>query len=115
MEIPIRRAGLPPRRSARSLRPVSILFQDAEPEVRDAGCLYHPRALQLDRPGAEAVEEPDAPSEQDGHQVHAHLVDGACSDGLLGDVGAAHPYVLVVGDDGPRPLSSFFDAVRDEG
>jgi len=42
---------------------------DAVGKVRHPSALDHPRALQVDRSGAEVVEQSDAAPEQDGHQV----------------------------------------------
>src|SRR6266516_8066586 len=73
-------------------------LHDAEGKVRHASALDHPRALQVDRPGAEVVEQADAAPEQDGHQVDVDLVEESRSDALLHDARGAHADVLVASD-----------------
>jgi hypothetical protein len=75
--------------------------------------LDHPRGLQVDRPGAEVVEQSDAAPEQDGHQVQVDLVQESRSDALLDDAGGAHADVLVAGDR-LGLLQGAFQAVGDE-
>ena len=74
--------------------------------------LDHPRALQVDRPGAEAVEQSDAAPEQDGHQVDVDLVQESRSDALLHDARGTHADVLVARDR-LRLLQGAFQAVGD--
>src|SRR5215211_7303014 len=76
--------------------------------------LDHPRALQVDRPGAEVVEQADAAAEQDGYQVDVDLVEESRPDALLHDARGAHADVLVAGDRF-RLLEGAFQAVGDEG
>src|SRR5512132_3927508 len=71
---------------------------DAEGEMGHPSALDHPRALQIDRPGAEVVEQSDAAPEQDGHQVEVDLVQEFRSEALLHDTGGAHADILVAGD-----------------
>jgi hypothetical protein len=85
-----------------------------EPEVPHPRGLDHLRALQFDPPGPQVVKEPDALPEQGGNQVNPNLVDQPGLDGLLRDVGAAHPYVPVPRDRF-RLLDGALDAVCDEG
>src|SRR5512132_1877904 len=70
---------------------------DAEGKVRHPSALDHSRALQVDRPGAEVVEQADAAAEQDRHQVDVDLVQEPRPEALLHDAGGAHPDVLVAG------------------
>src|SRR5512132_1532979 len=86
---------------------------DAEGEMRHPSALDHPRALQVDRPDAEVVEQGDAAPEQDGHQVEVDLVQEPRSEALLHDAGGAHADVLVAGDR-LRLLQGAFEAVGDE-
>jgi hypothetical protein len=60
--------------------------------------LDHPRALQVDRPGAKVVEQSHAAAERDGHQVQVDLVQESRADALLHDARGAHADVLVAGD-----------------
>src|SRR4029453_446072 len=86
---------------------------DLEGKVRYPSALDHPRALQVDRPDAEVVEQADATPEQHRHQVDVDLVQESRSDALLHDAGRAHPHVLVAGDRlGLR--EGAFQAVGDE-
>src|SRR4029450_5278459 len=78
------------------------------------GALDHPRALQVDRPGAEVVEQADAAPEQDGYQVDVDLVQESRSDALLHDAGGAQADVLVAGHPLGLPEGAF-EAVGDEG
>ena len=73
-------------------------LDDAEGEMGHPSALDHPRALQVDRPDAEVVEQSDAAPEQDGHQVDVELVQESRSDALLHDARGAHADVLVAGD-----------------
>jgi hypothetical protein len=73
---------------------MSTLLYDAEPKVRHPEALDHPRAFQLDLLVAQVVEEPDALSEKDGHQLYPYLVDQPGLDALLRDVRAANADVL---------------------
>ncbi len=66
--------------------------------MRDPTSLDHPGALQLDRLGAEVVEQPDAVTQQDGHQVDVYLVEDSRSDALLHEARAHHADVLVACD-----------------
>src|SRR5215217_1853091 len=75
--------------------------------------LDHPRALQVDRPGAEVVEQADAAPEQDRHQVEVDLVQESRSDALLHDARGPHTDVLVPGDR-LRLLEGAFQSVGDE-
>ncbi len=75
--------------------------------------LYHPRAFQFDLLGAQMAEQPDAPSEQDGHQIDVYLVEQSGLDGLLRDASGAYGDVLV-GRDRLCLLNGFFNAVGDE-
>src|SRR5918997_4274003 len=93
--------------------PVGTSPHDAERKMRDPCPLDHPGALQLYRLGAQMVEQPDAPSEQDGHQVYVYLVEQPRPDALLRDASGAHGDVLVARDRF-RLLDGAFDAVRDE-
>src|SRR5215218_8892956 len=65
-------------------------LEDAEGEMGHPRALDHPRALQVDRPGAEVVEQADAAPEQDGHQIDVDLVQGSRSDALLHDARGAY-------------------------
>src|SRR5512133_3535777 len=67
-------------------------------KMRHPSALDHPRALQVDRPGAEVVEQSDAAPEQDGHQIDVDLVQESRSEALLHDARSAHADVLVAGD-----------------
>src|SRR5215211_9179668 len=82
--------------------------------MRHPSALDHPRALQVDRPGAEVVEQADAAPEQDRHQVDVDLVQESCPEALLHDAGGAHADVLVAGNR-LRLLQGAFEAVGDEG
>src|ERR671921_2850037 len=93
--------------------PVGTSLYDAESEVRDPSSLEHPGALQLDRFGAQVVEQPDAVPEQDRHQVDVYLVEESRSDALLHEARADHADVLVACDRF-RLLYGTFEAVRDE-
>jgi hypothetical protein len=82
--------------------------------MRDPSALDHPRALQLDRPSAQVVQQPDAVPEQDGHQVYVYLVEESRPDALLHDARADHADVLLTRDRF-RLFYGAFGAVRDEG
>src|SRR4051812_17442149 len=69
-------------------------LHDAEGKVRHPSALDHPRALQIDRPSAEVVEQSDAAPEQDGHQVDVDFVEESRPDALLHDARGPHPDVL---------------------
>ena len=92
---------------------VATSLHDAERKMRDPSALDHPGALQLDRLGAQVVEQSDAVPEQDGHQVYVYLVEEARSDPLLRDAGGAYTDGLVACYRF-RLLYGAFDAVRDE-
>ena len=79
----------------------------------DPSALDHPGDFQVDRPGAEVVEQADATPEQDGHQVDVDLVQESRSDVLLHDARGAHADILVTGDRFGL-LQSAFQAVGDE-
>ena len=66
--------------------------------MRHSSALDHPRALQVDRPSAEVVEQADAAPEQDRHQIEMDLVQEPRSDALLHDAGRAHADVLIAGN-----------------
>jgi hypothetical protein len=66
--------------------------------MRHPSALDHPRALQVNRPRAQVVEQSDAAPEQDGHQVDLYLVQESRSDALLHDARGAHADVLIAGD-----------------
>src|SRR5215213_4979791 len=76
--------------------------------------LDHPRALEVDRPGAEVVEQADATPEQDGYQVDVDLVQESRSDALLHDTRGAHADILVTGDH-LGLLKGALKSVSDEG
>ncbi len=63
------------------------LLDDAEGEVRYPGALDNAGTLQLDRPRAEMLEQPDAVPEQDRHEVHVYLVEDSRPEALLRDAG----------------------------
>jgi hypothetical protein len=54
-------------------------LEDAEGEMGHPSALDHPRALQVDRPDAEVVEQGDAAPEQDGDQSVVRALMNACS------------------------------------
>jgi hypothetical protein len=82
--------------------------------VRHPSALDHPRALQVDRPGAEVIEQADAAPEQHRHQVEVELVQESRSEALLHDAGGAHADVLVPGDRSGL-LQGAFESVGDKG
>jgi hypothetical protein len=81
--------------------------------MRHPSALDHPRALQVNRPGAEVVEQADAASEQDGHQVDVDLVQEPRPEALLHDAGGAHAHVLIAGNRFGL-LEGAFQAVGDD-
>ena len=88
-------------------------LHDAEGQMCHPSALDHPRALQVDRPGAEVVEQSDAAPEQDGHQIDVDLIQESRSDALLHDACGAHADVLVASDR-LRLLEGALEAVGDE-
>src|SRR5919112_2455391 len=93
--------------------PDAPLLHDAERKMCDPRALDHPRALQLDRPPTQVLEQPDAVPEQDGHQVNVYLVEKAGPDALLHDARGAYGDVLLARGRS-RLLYGALDAVRDE-
>jgi nucleotide-binding universal stress UspA family protein len=107
----IRGRGGRTQQTARSGR---TSLYDAEGKVRHPCALDYSRALQVDRPAAEVVEQADAAAEQHGYQVDVDLVEESRSDALLHDAGGAHADVLVAGDRFGL-LEGAFESVGDEG
>ena len=66
--------------------------------MRHSSALDHPCALEVDRRGAEVVEQCNAAPEQDGHQVDVDLVEESRFDALLHEARGAYADVLVTGD-----------------
>src|ERR687897_1806470 len=89
------------------------LLDDAEREVRYPGALDHLRAFQFDWPRTQMVEQPNTPSEQDGHQVDVYLVEESRPYALLRDARGAHGHVLSTRGRF-RLLDRAGDAVRDK-
>jgi hypothetical protein len=75
--------------------------------------LHHPRAFQFDGCGPQMVEQPDAPSEQDGHKVDVYLIEKSSLDTLLDDTRGAYGDVLVARNRSCL-LDGTFDVIRDE-
>ena len=57
--------------------------------------LYHARALQLDWPSTQVLEQPHSPSEQNRHQVYVYHVEKTRSYALLHDAGGAYCDILL--------------------
>ena len=72
--------------------------------MRDTGRLDHPRDLQLDRLGAETLEQSDPVTDHHWHQVDLELVEEAGLQVLLDDVRAARDRDVLVASRRPRSL-----------
>src|SRR3712207_1135507 len=93
--------------------PDAPLLHDAERKMCDPRALDHPRALQLDRPRTQVLEQPNAVPEQDGHQVNVYLVEEPGPDALLHDARGAYGDVLLARGRF-RLLYGALDTIRDE-
>ena len=75
---------------------MSILLYDTELRIRYPRDLYHPRAFQFDRLGADVREQPGTFAEQCGYQVNPYFVKKSGFYILLSDIRTAqHADVLV--------------------
>jgi hypothetical protein len=70
--------------------------------VGDAVGADDPRAFEVEAAPLEVGEEPDAATEEDGHEVDIDLVEKPCPQLLLGHVGSADGIVARFGIVAPR-------------